>query len=81
MFKKPRPPVRSFSEARSSKAADAVERGAYTIVRERDKEPRMPLADFFNILFVLFPASAHEIQELLSTTKIPRVHGINRTHA
>ena len=34
----------------SSKAGGALARGAYTGVREHDKGPRTPLADFFNIL-------------------------------
>ena len=44
-------PERSrFGGARSSKAAGPLARGAYTGVREHDKGPRTPLADFFNIL-------------------------------
>ena len=35
---------------RSSKAAGPLACGAYTGVREQDKGPRTPLADFFNIL-------------------------------
>jgi hypothetical protein len=37
----------------SGKAAGALARGAYTGVREHDKGPRTPLADFFNILLDL----------------------------
>ncbi len=62
LFKKARSPARSrFGGARSSKAAGALAPGAYTeylrangaksaksVSAKPDKDPRTPLADFFN---------------------------------
>ncbi len=62
LFKKARSPARSrFGGARSSKAAGALAPGAYpeyvrangaksakSVSAKPDKDPRMPLADFFN---------------------------------
>ena len=50
----PSQPQRAKTRLSTDKAAGTLARGAYTGVREHDKGPRRPLADFFNILLEVY---------------------------